>query len=252
MDQSKDYPVEQLRVDEWVQGKMAALRQPVEWQPNMEVGMALLSQGRRANLLRRQRALYAAVAAITAVGLLALAPTRVAAERCISACVAGTSAVGQLLGIKTAVQVLPRERKGAPAFTLPDAAGNSVSLVEFRGRVVVLNFWATWCGPCKVEIPWFVEFQQSFRERGLVVLGVSMDEDGWKSVSPYLLQHRVNYPVMLGSEAIGKAYGGVDALPSTFIIDKAGRVAVVHTGLVAKATYEDEIQQLLAEKEINK
>jgi thiol-disulfide isomerase/thioredoxin len=83
--------------------------------------------------------------------------------------------------------------------------------------VVVMNFWATWCGPCKVEIPWFVEFSQTFRGRGVVVLGVSMDEDGWKSVSPFLREHRVNYPVVLGNESLAKAYGGVDSLPSTFI-----------------------------------
>jgi peroxiredoxin len=150
-----------------------------------------------------------------------------------------------------ACPALSGERRRAPTFVLPDANGNPVSLAELHGNVVVVNFWATWCGPCKVEIPWFVEFSQSFRGRGLVVLGVSMDEDGWKSVSPFLREHRVNYPVVLGNESLAKAYGDVDSLPSTFIIDKAGRIAIAHTGLFAKATYENEINQLLAEKEPN-
>lgn len=100
--------------------------------------------------------------------MLAFPGTRVFAERCAAACVAGTVAVGQRLGI-TAV----------PAFPLTDASGQTVRLADFRGKVVLLNFWATWCPPCKTEIPWFVEFQSKYEAAGLVVLGISMDEEGW-------------------------------------------------------------------------
>jgi cytochrome c biogenesis protein CcmG/thiol:disulfide interchange protein DsbE len=146
---------------------------------------------------------------------------------------------------------LPVERKPAPDFTLPDVDGGAVSLADLRGRVVVVNFWATWCDPCKVEIPWFIEFHQRLHDRSLTVVGVSMDADGWTSVRPYLRQRGVNYPVVLGSESLANAYGGVEALPSTFLVDKNGNIAFSHVGLVSKSTYEDEITRLLAEKETN-
>jgi len=133
----------------------------------------------------------------------------------------------------------------APDFTLPSAAGQNLRLQEQRGRVVMLNFWATWCGPCQVEIPWFVEFNKTYKARGLAIVGVSMDEDGWKSVKPYLATKKIDYPIVLGTEDVAKSYGGVDSLPSTFIIDRDGKIAFSHTGLVGKDTYETEIRSLL-------
>ncbi len=141
-----------------------------------------------------------------------------------------------------------KDRKLAPDFTLQDATGKNVKLSDFRGKVVLLNFWATWCGPCKIEIPWFIDFQQQFKDRDFVILGVSMDDDGWKSVKPYLEQKKINYRVMIGTEELSTLYGGVDALPTTFLIDRAGRVASRHDGLVSKSEYESEIQHLLDNK----
>src|SRR5262245_36120846 len=80
----------------------------------------------------------------------------------------------------------PQDRKAAPDFTLKDAAGAKIKLSAYRGNVVLLNFWATWCGPCKVEIPWFIEFESAYKERGLAIVGVSMDEDGWKAARPFI------------------------------------------------------------------
>jgi peroxiredoxin len=138
-----------------------------------------------------------------------------------------------------------RVQKGAPDFTLKDAAGKRVSLSDFKGKVVVLNFWATWCGPCKTEIPWFIDFQKEWQGRGFTVLGVSMDEDGWKAINPYVAEKKINYPVLLGDEEVNQAYGGIEALPTTFVIARDGRVAFLHAGLIGRAEYEKEIRELL-------
>ena len=137
-------------------------------------------------------------------------------------------------------------RKLAPDFTLTDANGNSVKLSDYRGKVVLLNFWATWCGPCALEIPWFVEFEQQYKSKGLEVIGISMDEDGWKVVKPYIQEHKVNYRVLLGNDSVGQLYGGVESLPTTFIIDRDGKFAFSpHVGLAEKNEYLSEIQSLL-------
>jgi cytochrome c biogenesis protein CcmG/thiol:disulfide interchange protein DsbE len=136
-------------------------------------------------------------------------------------------------------------RKAAPDFTLNDARGAAVRLSDYKGKVVVLNFWATWCGPCKVEIPWFIEFENAYKDRGFEVLGVSMDEDGWKAVKPYIEEKKMNYRVVVGDDALAQKYGGVDSLPTTFVIDRDGKIATSHMGLVGKSTYEKEIVQLL-------
>jgi len=137
------------------------------------------------------------------------------------------------------------DRKPAANFTLLDSNGAKVTLASLKGKVVLLNFWATWCGPCQVEIPWFVDFNKTYKARGLAIVGVSMDEDGWKSVKPYLAAKKIDYPIVVGTEDIAKAYGGVDSLPSTFIIDRDGKIAFSHSGLVGKDTYETEIRSLL-------
>jgi peroxiredoxin len=143
-----------------------------------------------------------------------------------------------------------RDRKPAPDFTLKDASGNSVKLSDFRGKVVLLNFWATWCGPCALEIPWFVEFQQQLKSRGLEIVGVSMDEEGWSAIKPFMAEHKMNYHVLLGNDSVSQLYGGVDSLPTTFIIDRDGRVAVPpHVGLAGKNEYLQEIQSVLNEKQ---
>lgn len=120
-----------------------------------------------------------------------------------------------------------------------------MKLSDFRGKVVLLNFWATWCGPCRIEIPWLIEFQQAYRDRGFVVLGVAMDDDGWNSVTPYIGENKINYRVMVGDDKIAALYGGIESLPTTLMIDKSGRVTATHVGLISKSDYKSEIEVLL-------
>jgi peroxiredoxin len=138
-----------------------------------------------------------------------------------------------------------KDRKIAPEFELKDAGGKVVHLADYKGKVVVLDFWATWCGPCGIEIPWFVDFERKYKDRGFAVLGVSMDDDGWKAITPFVAEKKINYRVLLGDDKTGDQYGGVEALPTTFVIDRSGRIASVHVGLANKKDFEDAIEKLL-------
>ena len=141
-------------------------------------------------------------------------------------------------------------RKAAPDFTLKDSNGTPVKLSDYKGKVVLLNFWATWCGPCAMEIPWFMEFEQQYKSQGFAVLGVSMDDDGWDAVKPYIAEHKLNYRIMLGNDSVSQMYGGLDALPTTYILDRDGKIAFpAHVGLINKSEYVQELQSLLPSKE---
>lgn len=166
---------------------------------------------------------------------------------------ASIAAVAALLGLVACSTEPPAkplvrdisQRKNAPDFALKDANGKVVHLADYKGKVVLLDFWATWCGPCGIEIPWFMEFERKYKDRGFEVLGVSMDDDGWKAITPFVAAKKINYRVVLGDDKTGDQYGGLEALPTTFVIDRDGRIAAVHVGLAGKKDFENAIENLL-------
>jgi peroxiredoxin len=137
------------------------------------------------------------------------------------------------------------ERQRAPAFELKDADGNLVRLADYKGKVVLINFWATWCVPCKEEIPWFIGFERDLKEHGFVVVGISLDETGWTAALPYMRKMGINYQVVLGDSRTAYRYGKLDSLPVTFLVDRQGRVASIQFGLVSKKKVEEDIRKLL-------
>lgn len=133
----------------------------------------------------------------------------------------------------------------APGWSLKDVNGKTVHSTHFKGKVVILDFWATWCGPCRAEIPNFIALQKQYEKQGLMVVGLSVDEDGADAVRPFALKLGVNYPVGLADEKTQKAFGGIEAVPTTFIIDREGRIAKQHLGFADKDEFENEIKPLL-------
>jgi thiol-disulfide isomerase/thioredoxin len=159
----------------------------------------------------------------------------------IVSCVAWPSAVS--------ADVKPVEvRKVLPGFKLKDGNGATVRLSDFKGKVVLLNFWATWCAPCRAEMPWFIEWQDAYKPRGFEVVGISVDEKGWKAVKPFLAgdSMKVNYTILLDTQNLTTLYA-VTEMPKTIMLDRNGKVAAIHYGLVDKATIEAEIKTLVAE-----
>jgi cytochrome c biogenesis protein CcmG/thiol:disulfide interchange protein DsbE len=139
------------------------------------------------------------------------------------------------------------QRKPAPEFALQDSAGKTATLKDYGGKIVVLDFWATWCHGCKEEIPWFAEFQSKYGAQGVAVIGVSLDEEGWKVVKPFIQDARVTYRIVLGNDSTAQKYG-VRSMPDTFLIDQKGRIAAAYTGMINKDEVERHIRSVLAER----
>jgi len=133
----------------------------------------------------------------------------------------------------------------APDFTLESLDGKNTRLSDFRGKAVLLNFWATWCSPCKIEMPWFVELQRKYGADGLQIVGVAMDDSSKEDIAKFAQEMGVNYPVLLGKEAVGDEYGGVPALPESFFIGRDGKIVDRIIGLKGKGEIEDSIKKAL-------
>jgi thiol-disulfide isomerase/thioredoxin len=171
------------------------------------------------------------VAAAAAVGLAAVAISGVGGQTKVT----GASGVCD-----------PNAKSANLNFTLKDVAGKDVKLSSYKGKVVLLNFWATWCGPCKIEIPWFNEFQQKYQAKGFVVLGISAD-DTVEQLKPFVAQYKMAYPVLvgLGRDDVQEALGPVFGLPTTLLINREGKVCQRHMGLAKKDEFEKGILGLL-------
>jgi cytochrome c biogenesis protein CcmG/thiol:disulfide interchange protein DsbE len=161
----------------------------------------------------------------------------------VSAC--GQSRAPQRAAVAEAAVCEEAGPRPAPDFTLQDASGRTITLSELKGQVVLLNFWATWCGPCKIEMPWFIDFQRKYKDRGFSVVAVSLDEEGWDVVRPYSQEMQFNFPVVVGNEEVASKFGDVSALPTTVVINKEGMIVSTHTGLIGRSDYEKEIESLL-------
>jgi thiol-disulfide isomerase/thioredoxin len=168
-------------------------------------------------------------------------------RRMRTACFTGFSAIGFIClatSLALAQEASPA-RTPAPDWELTDLNGKPVKFSDFRGHVLIVDFWATWCAACRLEIPHFVELQKQYGDKGLMVIGVSLDEQGPEVVKKFVKRFGVNYPIVIGNEKVAEAYGGIDAIPTTFVIDRQGRIVSGHIGYDDTAAFEKEIQSLL-------
>ncbi len=137
--------------------------------------------------------------------------------------------------------------KLAPDFSLVTLDGKPAKLSDFRGKAVLLNFWATWCEPCKIEMPWFVELQKEYGPQGLQVVGVAMDDADPKEISKFAADMHVDYPILVGKDAdrenIANAYGGVQFLPETLYLDRDGKILNKMFGLISRSEIEDNVKR---------
>ena len=154
------------------------------------------------------------------------------------------------------VYTTPLNGQQAPNFTLQNLKGQNVSLASYKGRPLVVDFWATWCGPCKLEIPWLEDLQKQYAGQGLQILGVSADDldkgdpaklfTEKREISDFASQMHINYPVLLDADAIADAWGGVDNLPTTFFIDRNGKIVASTVGLAPRDEIESDIQKAMS------
>ena len=156
------------------------------------------------------------------------------------------SAVGYEGGLATTAACDAEAKPADYGFTLEEHNGNALDFETLRGKVVLLNFWATWCGPCKIEVPWFVEFTDQYKDDGLVVVGMSVDDPAEK-IESFVDDYNVNYPMVigLGREDFQEAYGPIWGVPMTFFINREGKVCRTHLGIATRDEFEKDIKDLL-------
>lgn len=154
-----------------------------------------------------------------------------------------------LLGVAGIAFILWHEKNSnmvdsaAPPFQLPSVGGGTRSLESFNGKVVILDFWATWCPPCRREIPDFIDLQKTYGGKGLAVVGIALDEEA--KVRTFVQQNGINYDVLIGDRNVASDYGGIKSIPTTFVIDRSGTVVAKFVGLTTRQKFEETLQPLL-------
>ena len=152
-----------------------------------------------------------------------------------------------IAGRRTAAEPKPAAAgNAAPDFTVADINGHKLTLSDYRGKVVLLDFWATWCTPCREEIPHFVEMQEKYGPQGFQVVGISMDDDA-KPVREFYQEYKLNYPVAVGDDKLADKFGGVFGLPINFVIDREGRIRSRHPGATDVSVFDREVSDLLGQ-----
>ncbi|MDH5405631.1 MAG: TlpA family protein disulfide reductase [Candidatus Aminicenantes bacterium] len=132
----------------------------------------------------------------------------------------------------------------APDFALPDLEGKTVKLSDFKGNVIILDFWATWCPPCVQEIPHFIELYEQYKENGFQMIGIAIQSGSATNVKQFVEKHGINYPILMGNKEITREYGGINAIPTTFVIDRQGRIVEKYIGYRAKEIFEKQLKSL--------
>ena len=143
------------------------------------------------------------------------------------------------------VEVNSKDLETAPDFSLTTVDGNFLSLSEYRGKVVLIDFWATWCPPCREEVPGFVDLYNRYHAKGLEIIGVSLDDGGPAVVREFMKEYGVNYSVVMGTSQVTRAYGGIRALPTTFLVDHRGKIVKKYIGGYPASQFEADITQVL-------
>lgn len=236
-----------IQENRWIQECLTTLNPDEQWHPDVSAGLRNFRESQVQRTSIGKRWMFAATtAAIGCLCLLALPSPKVLAHRCLEC----TVAVWHSLAPSASVQAnlkSPAERTLAPDFDLKDANGADFKLSGLKNKVVLVNFWATWCGGCQEEIPLLIELQKMYGDQGVVVVGISMDDDGWKSVRPWLKEKKVNYPIVIGNRELADRYKLV-GMPLTALVDRQGRIAELRPGLVDKAEVQQKIKALLHER----
>jgi thiol-disulfide isomerase/thioredoxin len=172
-------------------------------------------------------------------------------------CVVAAGLAAVLVGCKSGSGATPATAKilaNEPEVTFKDLSGKDVPLPSLKGKVVVVNFWATWCEPCQVEIPWMIEFQQKYADKGFTLLGVAIDEEGKSVVEPFVQKTQfdvngqkmtMNYPIVLGDDDLASKFGGLLGLPTSIVISREGKVVKRYIGLASRDDLDAEIKSLL-------
>ncbi|HNC22778.1 MAG TPA: TlpA disulfide reductase family protein [Opitutaceae bacterium] len=150
-----------------------------------------------------------------------------------------------LFTLAAVLRAEPVKPAPAPAWKLKDVDGNVVSSDQFKGKVLVVDFWATWCGPCRTEIPGYVALQKKYRDAGLVVIGVSLDQQGPGVVKKFITTQKVDYQIVMGTDEVVEAFGGMDAIPTTFIIDRDGNIRDRKVGAEPAEEFEGRLKEFL-------